>query len=221
MSGDPLGHRLSLVVRPIDHFRGEPVEDELPVRLAGTFLRPVQGPGGRSRRQDDGAYRFVDLRGGTVRVLWREPFARGHGPWVRWEDDPTVMLPLADPARFVDVELWPAAHAAAPASSTGVRGKLEGPNATGQTVRIALQGGPFDRYTRSDDHGDFLFLPPGRLPIDATGRVPLSIEVVAPDGTPRAVSGGSFVPAAAGAAFAGADFTLTPRIVSRVVFQLA
>jgi hypothetical protein len=221
VSPDPIGHRLWLVVRPVDHFSGEPVADELPVRLAATFERPVLSPGGRAHRQDDGAYRFIGLRSGAVRVLWREPFARGHGPWVRWDDDPMVMLPLADPASFVEMELWPAAHAAAPASVTGVRGKLVGPSATAQTVRIALQGTPFDRYTRSDDRGDFLFLPPGRLPIDATGRVPMSIAVLAPDGTPRAVSGGSFVPDTAGAAFAGANFTLPPRVVSRVVFQLA
>jgi hypothetical protein len=221
VSPDPIRHRLSLVVRPTNHFSGEPVVDELPVRLGTTFERPVRVPGERGRRQDDGAYRFVDLRSGAVRVLWREPFARGHGPWVRWDDDPVVTLPLTDPASFVDLELWPAPHAEVAVSVTGVRGKLVGPAAVGQVVRIALQAQPFDRFTRSDDHGDFLFLPPGPVPMNAAGRVPMTIAVRAPDGTPRIVTGGSFVPAAAGAPFAGADFTLLPRVVSRVIFQIA
>lgn len=221
MSVDTLTHRLSLAVRLVDHFSGEPVADEFPLRLAGSLQRPVMGPGGATRRQADGAYRFINVPEGTVRVLWREPFARTHGAWLRWPDgDPQFMLPLADPAAYADVPLWPAPHAAAPPGATGVRGKLTGPNAAGLTVRIAVQGEPFDRYTRSDDNGEFLFLPPGRLALDASGRVPLRIEVQAGGGVGRLVADGRFVPDSAGAAFAGPDFTVTPRIVSRIVFRL-
>jgi len=216
-----VSHRLSLAIRFIDHFSRQPVADELPVRLADSLLRPVLRAGGGGRRQDDGAYRFIGAPGGPARVLWRRPFARGHGPWMRWEPDPLLVLPLAEPAGLVDVELWPAAHAGAAPAATGVRGKLGGPQAGGQTVRIARAGQPFERYTRSDDSGNFLFLPASPLTLDASGRVPLLIEVRAPDDTPRVVAGGSVVPADAGSAFAGAAFTVLPRVVSRLLFQLA
>jgi hypothetical protein len=219
---DVITHRLSFAVRFTDHFSREAVQCELPVRLAGTLQRPVLRPGGNGRRQSDGAYRFVSAPGGATRILWREPFARAHAGWTRWQsDDPEVLLPLADPAALVDVELWPTANATAPASATGVRGKLVGPTTAGQTVRIAAQGQPFSRFTRSDATGDFLFLPPGRLPADASGRVPLSIEVRAPGGAVRVVVGGEFRPAAAGATFAGTNFHLAPRTVPRIVFELA
>jgi len=222
MSADNLTHRLLLAVRLVDHFSGEPVADEFPLRLAGSYQRPVRGPGGARRRQADGAYRFINVPEGTVRVLWREPFARTHGAWLRWPDgDPQFTLPLADPLAYADVQLWPAPHAPAPASATGVRGKLTGANAAALTVRIAVQGEPFDRYTRSDDNGEFLFLPPGRLALDANGRVPLRIEVRDGGGAWRAVADGRFVPDSTGAVFAGPDFTVTPRIVSRIVFRLA
>lgn len=221
MTAEVIAHRLSLVVRPVDHFSGDPVADEFPLRLAGSLQRPVVAPGGRSRRQGDGAYRFVAVPFGNVRLLWREPFAREHRGWVRWDEDLLISVPVPDPDAFIDVELWPAANAATPASATGVRGQLRGPAAAGQTVRIAHQGDPFDRFTHSNDTGDFLFLPPGRLALDASGRIPMAIEVVAPDGTPRVVTGGAFVPNVAGPAFAGSVFSLQPRVVSRVVFELA
>ena len=221
MTAELLVHRLSLALRLIDHFSGEPVADEFPLRLAGSLQRPVLSPGGRTRRQHDGAYRFINLPAGRVSVLWREPLARRHGAWQRWlDDDPQFTLPLADPGRYADVELWPTPQASAPAGATGVRGKLSGPGAAGQTVRITVPGQPSDRRTRSDDNGDFLFLPPGRLLLDSAGRVPLRIEVYAADSTPRAVADGRFVPDSAGAAFAGPDFTVTPRSVPRIVFRL-
>jgi hypothetical protein len=219
---DVVRHRLSFAVRFTDHFTREAVPCELPVRLAGTLQRPVLRPGGGGRRQSDGAYRFVSAPGGATQILWREPFTRAHAGWTRWEsDEPEVFLPLADPAALFGVELWPTANATAPTAATGVRGKLVGPSAAGQTVQIAAQGQPFTRFTRSDAIGDFLFLPPGRLPADATGRVPLSIEVRAPGGAVRAVVGGEFRPATAGAAFVGSNFHLAPRTVPRIVFELA
>jgi hypothetical protein len=218
---DTVRHALSCAVRFEDHFTGEPVGDELPVRLAGSFQRPITRPGGAGRRQDDGAYRFVDAPSGTTRILWREPFARSHADWTRWDDDPEIVLPLADPTALVAVELWRTSNAAAPASATGVRGRLIGPNPAGQTIRIALQAAPFDRFTRSDDAGDFLFLPPGRLPTNAQGRVPLTIDVHDPGGVVRAVNGGTFVPPSAGAVFPAADFEILPRTVPRVLFQIA
>lgn len=221
MSGERVAHQLSLAVRMVDHFSGQPVPDELPLRLADSLVRPVPRPGGAGRRQADGAYRFVNAPAGPARLLWRQPFTRSEGGWTRWGDDPLFVLPLADPGAYLDVELWPTANAAAAPSATGVRGKLVGANAAGQTVRIALQGTAFDRFTHSNDSGEFLFLPPGRLATDANGRVPLSIAVHAANGTPRVLTGSAMVPPSAGGPFAGADFTVLPRLITRAVFQLA
>jgi hypothetical protein len=221
MSIAPVMHRLSLAVRPIDHFTREPVPQELPLRIADDLRRPIHAPGGSSRRQVDGAYRFVDLPAGPARILWREPFTRSHGGWMRIGDDPVVTLPLADPLRFVDIEFWPAAHAAAAPSATGVRGKLVGAKIAQQRLRIAPPGEPFDRYTQSDATGEFLFMPPGRLTVDADGAAPLRIEVRAADGTPRVVASSTVVSTSPASVFPGADFNVPARIVSRVIFQLA
>lgn len=216
-----VSHRLSLLLRVVDHFTGSPPATVFPVRLSQDYVRPVRRADGAGRRQADGTYRFTNLSPGTSRLLWRDPFTRSHDGWTRWNDDPEVSLPVADPAGALTLEVWPTAAATAPAGATGVRGKLTGPGALGRIVRIALQGQPFDRFTRSDDFGDFLFLPPGALPPNAAGRVPLEIEVRDPDGTMRAVTGGSFLPVSAGAPFAGATFTILPRSVPRILFQLA
>lgn len=218
---DRVGHLLSFTVRLVDHFSGRPVPEEFPVRLAGSFQRPVFAPGGRTRRQDDGTYRFIDVRPGAVRLLWRQPFERMHGTWRRWgEEEPQLQLPLPDPARPVDMELWPAAEAVAPPSATGIRGKLTGADAARQQVRVAVPGAASDRYTCTDERGEFLFLLPGALELDAQGFVPLRIAVSAPDGAARNVADGRFVPAGAGSAFSGSDFTVPPRVVSRIAFRL-
>jgi hypothetical protein len=218
---DVVAHRLSLSVRFLDHFSGAVVPDELPVRLADGVARPVPRPGGGGARQADGSYRFRNLPGGTARLLWREPFTRSQAGWTAWTDDPEIVLPRPDPTRPFDVELWPTAAAKAPSAATGVRGKLTGAAVDGLVVRIARQGQPFDRFTRSDAAGEFLFLTPGALTTNPAGLVPLTIEVRTTGGVPRPVVGGAFVPAVAGAAFAGANFTVAPRSVPRIVFQLA
>jgi len=214
-------HFLSCVVRFNDHFTGAAVPDELPVRLDGSFQRPAASSGGSRRRQSDGTYRFVGAPGGAARILWRDPFTRDHLGWTRWEEDPEIVLPLAEPAAMLAFDLWPTADATAPSGATGVRGRLVGPDAAGQDVRIAMQGEPFDRFTRSDEHGNFLFLPPGRLALDASGRVALTIAVSTPGGGPRIVNGGNFLPGGAGPDFGAADFTIAPRTVPRVLFRLA
>lgn len=215
-----VSHRLSFAVRFVDHFSGEPVAAELPVRLAGSLQRPALSPAG-GYRQSDGAYRFLSAPEGPATLLWRQPFARAEAGWTRFSGDPSISLPLPDPATPVVVDLWPAASAQAPAGATGVRGKLAGVDAGGLTVRIAPTGQPFDRFTLSDAAGEFLFLPPGRLAANAAGRIPLSIEVREPGGALRAVAGGTFLPPSAGAAFAAADFDIAPGATPRIRFQLA
>lgn len=212
--------RLSFAVRFVDHFSGEAPAVDFPVRLAGGAGLPVRRPGGGAR-QEDGSYRFQGLPDGPARVLWRHPFERSHAGWTRWDPDLEVRLPLATPGVAVAVAVWPTAEAVAPPGATGVRGKLVGAGLAGLTVRIARQGNAFDRFTRSDELGQFLFLPPGTLAPNAAGRVPLTIEVLTPSGSARPVVGGTFVPASAGGPFAGAAFAVRPGTVSRILFELA
>jgi hypothetical protein len=217
-----IDHSLSFAVRFLDHFTRRPVPQELPVRLSGSYQRPARRQDGAGRRQADGTYRFLGVPPGPQRVLWRDPFQRSQGGWVRWDaDDPVLTVPLADPAQVVEHDLWPTATADVPPGTTGVRGKLVGANAAGLEIRIALQGQPFDRVTRSDQAGEFLFLPPGALPLDPVGRVPLTIEARLSGGPVRPVASGSFQPPATGAPFAGPNFTILPQSVARVTFQLA
>lgn len=215
-------HALSLAVRFLDHFSGRPVPQELPVRLSESYDRPALRPDGGGARQTDGSYRFRGASPGIRRILWRDPFQRSQSGWIRWEiADPEVTLPLATPTQVIEHDLWPTAAAPVAPGATGVRGKLRGTGAGGLEIRIALQGQPFDRMTRSDQAGEFLFLPPGTLPLDAGGRVPLTIEARIPGGAVRPILSGSFLPDTAGAAFAGQNFTILPQTVARVTFQLA
>ena len=215
-------HALTLALRFLDHFTGRPVPQELPVRLSGDHARPVRRPDNAGARQADGSYRFVNADPGTRRILWRDPFQRSQSGWTRWDaPDPEVTLPLADPAQVIDLELWPTADAKVPPGATGLRGKLRGPGAAGLEIRIAPQGQPFDRMTRTDAAGEFLFLPPGVLPLDAAGRVPLTIAARSPGGPARPIASISFLPPGAGAPVAGQDFTIPSQSVARVTFQLA
>lgn len=217
-----IGHSLSLTVRFRDHFSGRPVPQELPVRLADSYLRPARRQDGNGQRQADGTYRFLGVPAGVQRVLWREPFQRSQAGWTRWDaGDPEVILPLADPAQVVEYELWPTQSAEVAPGSTGVRGKMQGTNAAGLEIMISLQGQPPDRVTRTDQAGEFLFLPPGALPVDPTGRVPLVIVARGPGGLPRTITSCSFQPTSAGASSAGPDFTILPQTVARVIFRMA
>jgi hypothetical protein len=221
MIADVILHGLSLALRFVDHFSGTVPEVEFPVRLSERFARPVPRPGGGAARQADGTYRFRNLAGGRARVLWRPPFARSHAGWTRWEDDPEVTLPQADPSVPIEIAIWPDAAAAAPGGATGVRGKLLGVAVPDLQIRITPQGQSFSRFTRSDGAGEFLFLPPGALATDATRRVPFTIEVSDRAGVQRVVSGGRFLPDSAGAPFAGSNFSVLPRSVPRILFELA
>ncbi|MGL4397970.1 MAG: hypothetical protein ACRCS9_15645 [Hyphomicrobium sp.] len=221
MTSDIVRHQLSFAVCFIDHFSGDAVATELPVRLGGSFQRPAPQPGGRARRQSDGSYRFTNAPPGAHRILWRDPLMRTQSGWARWDDpEPQITLPLADPAVRSEFELWPTAEAEAPNNVAAVRGKLDGPSAGGLDVRIAQQGQPFNRFTRSDLNGEFLFLLGGRLLPNSAGLIALTIEVRPPGGAVRVLSGGHFVPTSTGTAFPAADFEITPGAVARIRFQL-
>ena len=210
-------HRLCLTVRFRDHFSGRPVKKELPVRLTNGPVRPVLRSDRSGARHADGTYRFLQASPGRYGIRWRAPFHRNEAGWTSFEiADPEVMLPVADPASPLEIDLWPISTAPTAPDVAGVRGKLVGADVAGLTVRIALQTTAFDRFTRSDQSGEFLFLPPGALPPGPSG-VQLKAEVIQSDGTLRNIQRTVI----AGAVTVGNQFSIPPQTVSRVFFELA
>jgi hypothetical protein len=228
MTGDVWIHRLSFGLRFRNHFTGRPVEAAFPVRLDRSFLRPVARPGGRGIRQDDGSYRFTDVPGGAHRVRWLPPFASEDQGWMSLDDDLVVTLPLARPQVMIERDLWPTPSAAVPPAITGLRGqlrdRLRGNPIQGLDVRVTPVGAPSRRFTRTDPHGDFLFLfpdpavPGSTATPDPEGRIDVRIAVA--DGI-RLVAGGAFHPSGTGPPFAGDTFRLRTGVVSRIVFQVS
>ena len=223
MIREPWRHTLSFAVRFNNHFTGEPVTDELPVRLGDSFIRPVLAPS-RGYRQADGSYRFIDLTSGTHRVRWLPALASSFQGWISWHADPVVQVPTADPTQLIVHDLWPAATAAVPPGVTAVRGRLLGNNVDGLRVRIANPTFASTRFTRTDANGDFLFLLPAPMETNNSGRLELDIEVA--DGA-RTVNGGEFVPPSSGAAFPAAvgdppeRFAVAPGRSSRVLLRIS
>lgn len=209
-------HLLSFAVRFNNHFTGEPIGDELPLRLDRTFLWPVATAGG-GYRHADGTYRFINVAGGQHRVRWLLPFEDDHKGWVSWEDDLVVSLPLTDPEDLMNRDLWPHASAVVPPGNTAVRGRLVGANIADLRVQIRHPAIASTRFTRTDENGNFLFLLPQPLATNNTGRLPLRLRV---DNGARAVDGGEFIPQASGAAFVGSQFLVLPGKTSRVVIEI-
>jgi hypothetical protein len=168
-------HRLSFAVRFLDHFTGEPVEAELPVRLAGSLVRPVPRVDRRGRRHPDGTYRFVNTPPGRVEVLWRAPFAASHAGWTSWSAPTRILVPPLRPEQPVDITLWPSSDAAAPAGRTAVYGNVVG-GAAGLEVRIGGDPANAPHFTHTDGSGAFLYFTPDRPPAnDTSGLVKVKV----------------------------------------------
>lgn len=207
---DHFGHELAFVLRFDDHFTGEPVGDELSVRLGGTLTEPVQTPAG-GYRHGDGTYRFVDVDTGSHELLWAPPLERQTESWVSWQTPLSVTVPRAQPSQVIVRELWPTPAAPVAASVTAIRGKLIGANSGDRRVAIEPSAAPpAHRFTRTDSSGEFLFVVAGPAPISG-GRIALTAAV---DGA--TVSGGHV----AGAPFAGANFEVIPSRATRVTFAI-
>lgn len=216
-SRDTWVHSLSFVLRFHDHFTGEAIEEEFPIRLEGSMLRPVQKNGGAGIRQADGTYRFINIPNGVHRVHWLPPFEPSYRGWISWEGIPEVTLPIANPETVIERDLWPTASGSVLPGLTAIRGKLRGANVTDLEVRIDRPGGAQSRFTRSDPFGDFLFVLPNPIAPDNQGRLNLQIRIQA--GT-RIVNGGQFLPADSGTAFVGANFQIRPGKSSRIIFNV-
>lgn len=217
MTADVWGHNLSFALRFNNHFTGEAVASEFPVRLDESFIRPVTRGDGVGRRHPDGTYRFVDVDGGVHRVRWLPPFENTHEGWISFDDPLDVMLPSASPETVIERDLWPGPDAVIGPSTTVIRGKLEGTAVDDLEVRVGPAGDPPPpQFTRTDALGEFVYLPSPSTP-DGQGRVKLTLVV---DGGARAVANGTFRPTGTGASFVGADFVIQPGQSYRVVFQI-
>jgi len=171
---ETVSHKLSLAVRIDEHFSMLPWGAELDVRL-DTTEPPLNlpGPGPKRTRNLDGTYRFVDLTPGPrdVTVVSRD------GSGFTWTATTPVVLPLANPAIPLVIEMWPTPSAMVAASTLAIRGRLM-TAATGQEVRMEVDGvAPRNRFTRCDGDGEFLFVVLGPMELDTDSNVVLIVTV--------------------------------------------
>lgn len=169
-------HRLTFALRFDDHFLRRPIEEDLDLFTTspgGRVLRPLPAPSPARYRHGDGTYRFVDLPDGNYPISFRSPA----GGVVSWDPPLSVAAPLADPRTAVARDLWPSAQAAVPSGMTALRGKLAGVGANGLKIEIAGAADAFDRFTRADATGEFLFPLPARVKPETDGRIKLKARV--------------------------------------------
>lgn len=218
MSSDIWTHELSFVVRFNNHFTGVPVDDELPVRLDQSFIKPVARNDGAGQRQADGSYRFIDVPAGHHRIRWRPPFADIYRGWISFQQDPEIVTPSSDPRNVIEQDLWPSPQAQLSPTTTAIRGKLKGNNVADLEVRIMpVAVGSTAYFTRSDRLGEFLYPLTKPVTPEVSGELLMLIEL---NGGARTVNGGEFIPPGSGAAFAAEQFRIKPGKCSRIVFQV-
>ncbi len=114
-------------------------------------------------------------------------------------------------------DLWPTAQATVASGLTAVRGKLIGSAVARTKVEIADAAGTFDRFTRADSSGEFLFPLPIRVKPQADGRISLTVQVAS--GT-RAVTSVDILSGLTTDHVVGASFLLVPGRASRVKFNV-
>lgn len=215
MIADHWSHTLSFLVRFRDHFTGQIILEELPVRVVDPPLRPARAADG-AYRQADGTYRFLDLGPGTFELAWRPALTTAEQGWTDHGQTLAVTTPLAQPTGIIDFELWPTPDRSVPTSMTAIRGRLIGLSAARRQVRIGAATVPqINHYTRTDSQGEFVFLLPGRWTRNPSGRINLRVEV---DG--GGVAGGASEPTSDIPGFVGAHFEAMPGRTTRINFRL-
>jgi hypothetical protein len=204
-------HVLAVAVRLEDHFLAQPIPDELDVRL-GTEILPCRTRSGSGHRHPDGTYRFVGVPDGPQQIV-----IASDDRWMVLEPPPAIVLPLADPAEAMVVQLWPTPVQTTPPGMTAVRGKLVGAPAQtiGRRVEIDVGTATAIHHTTSSSHGELLFLLPGRLELDTAGLVPITVRV---DGA--TVTGGELIAGQNHIGFSGASLAIAPGRESRVRFHV-
>jgi hypothetical protein len=209
---ETLRHVLGVTVRIDHHFIGEPITDELDVRL-DTFVLPTQVRGGSRRRHEDGTYRFINLANGPHQLQVKSTDAR----WMTLAALPTIVAPLAQPSPPLAIEVWPTPLQSTPLGMTSVRGKLVGtPAATiARRIEFDVDGVDSGHHTQSSSLAELLFLFPGRLELDADSLVPLSLRVIG-----GVVTGGEIVHGEQHISFTGAAFRVEPGRETRVRFHV-
>jgi hypothetical protein len=204
-------HQLSLAVRVDDHFSGAPWPDEVAVAL-DTPEAPVEVAGGGRARHADGTYRFIGLAPGPRQLTVTAP----GGAAFTWAASTPVVVPLADPAVPVVVEVWPSPGARIAAGTIAIRGRLV-TAAAGQEVRMEVAGlaVPRNRRTRCDAAGEFVFVVVGSMALNADYRVALDVTVPG-----RTVASIQILDGDADPTFPGATFAVPPGRETRALFNL-
>lgn len=212
MRQESLHHALGVAIRIDDHFTGQPVPDQLDVRL-DTFTLPTQVRGGAGRRHDDGTYRFIDIADGPHQLRVTSP----DGLWMLLDALPPIITPIAQPTLALKLEAWPTPVQSTPLGMTSVRGKLVGTPAPtiARRIELDINGTDSGHHTQTSSLGELLFLLPGRLDLDADGLVDLALRVIG--GT---VTGGEIVHGEQHTPFTGATFKVAPGRETRVRFHV-
>lgn len=209
---ETLRHVAGVAVRLDDHFIGEPIGDELDVRL-DTYVRPTLVRGGAGRRHNDGTYRFIDLTDGPHQLAVTSPDDR----WMMLDPLPPIVTPMLQPQPPLSISMWPTPLQSTPLGMTSVRGKLVGAPAATIARRIEFDVNLVDsgHHSQSSSLAEFLFLFPGRLELDADSLVPLRLRVIG-----GVVTGGEIVVGEQHTPFAGATFRVVPGRETRVRFHV-
>ncbi len=196
-------HRLSFVLRPSDHFSGQPVPHLLQVGLRGFPKRPVIGPDG-SERQADGSYRFIDLENGDYEVYIRDTTGR----WTTFGASLNLRLPISVPTRAVVQTVWPTPAQTSAPGETVLRSRIID-TATrqplpGRRIEIGPAGGPWNRHSFSDADGELFFPLSESVAPQADGTLRLEVRVDEGATTVNQVQANGSAPTA------GALFTVQP-----------
>ncbi len=209
------GRQLSFALLLLNHFTGQPIEEELSV-ASDVRVQPVLTSDKR-RRNADGTYRFIDLPAGNHAVT----YVSSSGYYASFDAPLSVLTPIATPQTAIKRDLWPTPAAPIPTGMTAIRGSISGATFKNVKVEIAAQGQPFDRFTYTDLSGNFVFLIATRLnPIAANDpRTALSVQL---NGGALSIQNIDVVLNGATAVFSGtSNFELKQGATSRVMLAVS
>jgi len=186
---DSFEHLLTFALRWDDHFLSTaltavplvrtPVTEELQVNALSTknrLILPIQSSVPGFFRQDDGTYRFRDLKDGHYPIQ----VVSLTGLWTSWDPPLVVNAPLAVKTTPIIRDLWPTPQAPVPSGMTAIRGQLRGTGVAHLKLQVVPKGTAITattKYNFSDSFGEVLYPFPIRVKPELDGRIKLTATV--------------------------------------------